>query len=51
MGSLEERADIDEETIERVRDRVLAAEEEQLHLKLPRGIIPEIKEIIEEEVD
>lgn len=42
--------DVDEETVKRIREQVLAAEKEQLHLKLPHGIIPEIKQIIEEEV-
>lgn len=43
--------DIDEQAVKRIRERVLEAEKEQLHLKLPRGIIPEIKQIVEEEVD
>ncbi|WP_332898919.1 hypothetical protein [Haladaptatus sp. CMSO5] len=43
--------DIDEETVNRIRERVLLAEKEQLHLKLPQGIISKITQIIVEEVD
>jgi hypothetical protein len=46
-----EEVDIDQETIERIRERVLDAEKQQLHLKRPNNIIPEIKQIIEEEID
>lgn len=46
----EQAIDIDEDTIMRIRERVLEAEKEQLHLKRAHGIIPEIKRIVEEEV-
>lgn len=41
---------IDQETVTRIQERVLQKEKEQLHLKKVHGIIPDIKEIIEEEV-
>lgn len=51
-SSLEkEELDIDEEKLRRIRERVLQAEKEKLHLDLPRGIINEIEEIVREEVD
>jgi hypothetical protein len=43
--------DVDEEAVKRIRERVLEAEKKQLHLKRPHGIIPEIQQIVEEEVD
>jgi hypothetical protein len=46
-----EELDIDEEKLRRIRERVLQAEKEKLHLDLPRGIINEIEEIVREEVD
>ena len=42
---------IDEETLRRIRERVLQAEKEKLHLDLPRGVINEIEEIVREEID
>lgn len=42
--------DINEETLKAIQDRVLVAEKNQLHMKKPHNIIPEIKEIIEQEV-
>jgi hypothetical protein len=41
---------VDEETIVRIRERVLAAENEQRHLEKPHNILPEIRSIIEEEI-
>jgi hypothetical protein len=43
--------DYDEDTLRRVRERVLEAEQERLHMKLPRNILNDIQEIIEEEVE
>jgi hypothetical protein len=42
---------IPDETLTRIRERVLQAEKEKLNLDLPRGINDEIEEIIEEEVN
>jgi hypothetical protein len=41
---------VDDEAISQIQDQVLKAEKKQLHLRQPHGIIPEIKEIIEEEI-
>lgn len=46
-----EETEIDAETRKRIREWVLEAEKAQLHLDRPHNIIPEIKEIIESEVD
>lgn len=43
--------DLDKEVLRRVRERVLEAEKNKLHLDLPRGINNEIEQIIREEVD
>lgn len=43
--------EIEEETKKRIRERVLQAEKDQLHLDRPHGIIPEITDIIESEID
>ncbi|WP_161596582.1 hypothetical protein [Salinigranum halophilum] len=43
--------EIDEETIKRIQNRILDAEAKQLHLQRPHNIIPEVKKIIEEEVN
>lgn len=48
---MNEDVDIDKETKLRIRQRVLEAEEEQLHLDRPHNIIPEIRNIIESEVE
>lgn len=50
-NEVDAEVEIDEETVSRIRERVLEAESEQLHLKRPHNIIPEIKQIIEEEVN
>lgn len=42
---------INEETLRRIRELVLQAEKEKLHLDLPRGVINEIEEIVREEID
>lgn len=41
---------IDDETIRRTIRRVLQAEEDKLHMDLPRGINDEIQAIIEDEI-
>lgn len=46
-GSIE---DVDTETLARIRERTLRAERAQLHMRKPHNIIPEIQEIIEEEI-
>ena len=43
--------EIDGETQTRIREKVLKAEKDQLHLERPHNIIPEIMDIIESEVD
>ena len=43
-------ADIEDETLRRIRERTLQAESEQLHMRRPHKIIPEIREIVEEEI-
>ncbi|GAB3417834.1 hypothetical protein GCM10027435_17000 [Haloparvum alkalitolerans] len=42
--------DVDKETLRRIRERTLQAESEQLHMRRPHKIIPEIREIVEEEI-
>mgnify|MGYP000058946579 CR=1 FL=1 len=46
-----ENIDIDEELRNSIREQVLAAEQQQLHLDRPHNIIPEIVDIIESEVE
>jgi len=46
-----EELEIDEEKLRRIRERVLQAEKEKLHLDLPRGVINEIEGIVREEID
>jgi hypothetical protein len=41
---------IDDETLKRIRERTLEAERKQLHKRRPHNIIPEIEEIVREEV-
>lgn len=42
---------VDEPTCRRIRERVLQAEKEKLHMEIARRINNEIEEIIREEVD
>lgn len=42
--------DFDSKTLARIRERTLRAEKKQLHKRKPHNIIPEIEEIIKEEV-
>lgn len=51
MGQTEPPEGIDEETIRRTMRRILQAEEDKLHMDLPRGINDEIESIIEDEVN
>lgn len=50
MSQQNEHEDLDSETLARIRERTLRAEKKQLHMRKPHNIIPEIKEIIEEEI-
>ena len=50
-GIDEQELEIPEQTLRRIRERVLQAEKEKLHLDLPRGINNEIEEIIREEIN
>lgn len=43
--------EVGEETLSRTMRRVLEAEDDKLHMKLPRGINQEIKAIIEDEIE
>lgn len=43
--------DFDEGKIRRIRERVLEAEKEKLHLDNPRGIINDIEAIVREEIN
>lgn len=43
--------EIKEEKLRRIRERVLQAEKEKLHLDTPRGVINEIEAIVREEID
>jgi hypothetical protein len=42
--------EFDDATLHRIRERVLQAEKEKLHLDYPRGIVNDIEEIVREEV-
>jgi hypothetical protein len=57
-GRVEDQASIDKEELEfdqsklrRIRERVLEAEKEKLHLDTPRGVINNIEDIVREEID
>lgn len=47
----EDRSEFDSQTLQRMMQRVLEAEQEKLYMKSPIGINNDIKEIIEEEVE
>ena len=47
----QEDVDVGSDALDHIQERVLSAEEEQLHLRKPHNIIPEIRAIIEEEVE
>lgn len=42
--------EVDSDTLARIRERTLRAEKKQLHMRKTHNIIPEIKEIVEEEI-
>lgn len=42
--------EVDSDTLARIRERTLQAEKKQLHMRKAHNIIPEIKEIVEEEI-
>lgn len=41
---------VPDETLDRIRERVLAKEQEQRDYKMVHGLRPELKEIIEQEI-
>lgn len=43
--------EIDDHTIQRIKERVLDAEKEQRHLEKPHKILPQIRDIVREEVE
>lgn len=43
--------EFDDQTLRRIRERVLKAETEKLHLDNPRGVINNIEDIIREEIN
>lgn len=47
----EEEVSIDSSKLTRIRERVLQAEKDKLHLDTPRGVINDIEEIIREEIN
>lgn len=49
-GPEETDVDVADRSLRTIRERVLAAEQEKLNLKLPRGINDDIEEIIREEI-
>ncbi len=46
-----DEVEVDDETIQRIKDRVLDAEKEQQHLEKPHNILPQIRRIVREEVE
>lgn len=42
--------DVSDETLDRIRERVLAKEQEQRDYKMVHGLRPELKQIIEQEI-
>lgn len=50
MSQQEDLEGVGSEALVRIRERTLKAEKKQLHMRKTHNIIPEIKEIIEEEV-
>lgn len=47
----EDELDIDQAKLRRIRERVLKAEKEKLHLDNPRGVVNDIEEIVREEIN
>jgi len=50
MSGTDGAPDIDDGTLARIRERTLEAEKKQLHKRKAHNIIPEIEEIVEEEI-
>lgn len=50
MSQQDSIENLDSETLARIRERTLEAEKKQLHMRKVHNIIPEIKNIIEEEI-
>jgi len=50
MSDASSSDEIDQDTLRRIREQVLKAERKQLHMRKPHNIIPEIEDIIEEEI-
>lgn len=51
MGDRQNRVDnVPEEALDRIRERVLAKEQEQRDYKQVHGLRPELKEIVEQEI-
>lgn len=50
MTELHDTPEIDEESLDRIRERLLQTEERHLHQQEARKIVPELKEVIEEEI-
>jgi len=51
MSSTEMPDHLDEETVQRILQRVLEAEKTRLHMGNPRGVNQEIESIIRDEVE
>jgi hypothetical protein len=43
--------ELDQAKLRRIRERVLKAEKEKLHMDLPRGVINDIEDIVREEIN
>lgn len=43
--------ELDDRTLKRIRERVLEAEKERLHMDIARGMINETEQIIREEIN
>jgi len=47
----EDDLEIDQAKLRRIRERVLNAEKEKLHLDNPRGVVNDIEDIVREEMN
>lgn len=47
----EDDLEIDQAKLRRIRERVLKAEKEKLHLDNPRGVVNDIENIVREEIN
>jgi hypothetical protein len=47
----EDDLEIDQAKLRRIRERVLKAEKEKLHLDNPRGVVNDIEDIVREEMN